>query len=154
MTYLDRSWTWSQWHDRVRRLTGALRERGVGRGDVVAFLDKNHPACVELTFAAAALGAATAIVNFRLAADEIDYVLTDSGARLLVVGTELMGAVEARPRRLARVEHVVEVTAHGAPGDAYEEMLAAARPPTATGRRADRHRLVMYSSGTTGRPRA
>lgn len=154
MTYLDRSWTWSQWHDRVRRLTGALRERGVGRGDVVAFLDKNHPACVELTFAAAALGAATAIVNFRLAADEIDYVLTDSGARLLVVGTELMGAVEAVRDRLARVEHVVEVTPHGAPGDAYEEMLAAASPadrdpavePTDTA-------LVMYSSGTTGRPK-
>ena len=40
---------------------------GVGRGDVVAFLDKNHPACVELTLAAASLGAATAVVNFRLA---------------------------------------------------------------------------------------
>ena len=48
MTYLDRTWTWAQWNDRVRRLAGALTERGVKRGDVVAFLDKNHPACLEI----------------------------------------------------------------------------------------------------------
>ena len=86
VTYLSRSWTWSQWDDRVRRLAGALAARGVGRGDVVAFLDKNHPACVELTLAAASLGAANAIINFRLAADELDYVINDSGAKLLFVG--------------------------------------------------------------------
>ncbi len=70
--YFDRIWTWAEWNDRVRRLAGALKERGVKRGDVVAFLDKNHPACVELTLAAASLGAANAIINFRLAADELD----------------------------------------------------------------------------------
>lgn len=68
--YLERSWTWAQLNDRVRRLAGVLKERGVRRNDVVAFLDKNHPACIELTFAAASLGAATTIINFRLAADE------------------------------------------------------------------------------------
>ncbi|MGV0802437.1 AMP-binding protein, partial [Mycolicibacterium elephantis] len=89
ITYLDRTWTWAQWNDRVRRLAGALTERGIRRGDVVAFLDKNHPACVEMTLAAASLGAANAIINFRLAADELDYVLNDSDAKVLVVGAEL-----------------------------------------------------------------
>jgi acyl-CoA synthetase (AMP-forming)/AMP-acid ligase II len=51
--YLDRKWTWAQFDDRVRRLAGALADRGIGRGDVVAFLDKNHPACIETTIAAA-----------------------------------------------------------------------------------------------------
>ena len=46
--------------DRIQRVAGALAGRGVGRGDVVAFLDKNHPACVEVTLAAASLAAATA----------------------------------------------------------------------------------------------
>ena len=73
----------------MRRLAGALTEFGVKRGDVCAFLDKNHPACVELTMAAASLGAANAIINFRLAADEIDYVLNDSGAKVLIAGAEL-----------------------------------------------------------------
>ena len=92
--YLERSWNWAQWNDRVRRLAGALKERGVQRGDVVAFLDKNHPACIEMTFAAASLGAATAIINFRLAADELDYVLNDSGAKVLIIGKEFQSAIE------------------------------------------------------------
>ena len=67
-----------QWDDRVRRCAGGLQALGVGRGDVVAFLDKNHPACVELSMAAGSLGAANAIVNWRSAGDEVDYAVNDS----------------------------------------------------------------------------
>ena len=94
VTYLNRSWTWSQWWDRVRRLAGALQDMGIGRGDVVSFLDKNHPSCVELTFACSLVGAANAIVNFRLVGDEVDYAVNDAGSRVLLVGTELMPLVE------------------------------------------------------------
>ncbi|MFM8600432.1 MAG: long-chain-fatty-acid--CoA ligase [Mycobacterium sp.] len=152
--YLGRSWTWSQWNERVRRLAGALAERGIGRGDAVAFLDKNHPACIELTMAAASLGAATAIINFRLAGDEMDYVINDSGAKLLIVGEELMGNIEKIRGRLPHVEHVIALTPEGGEGDQYEAMLAAATP---RGRAADVQPddvcVIMYSSGTTGHPK-
>jgi acyl-CoA synthetase (AMP-forming)/AMP-acid ligase II len=154
MTYGDRTWTWSQWNDRVRRLAGALKERGVQRGGVVAFLDKNHPACVELTFAAASLGAATAIINFRLAADELDYVLNDSEAKLLIVGKELKPNIDKIRDKLTNIEHIIEATPEGEDGDEYEAMLAAAEP---TGRGDDVEpedvAIIMYSSGTTGRPK-
>ncbi|MGI9155335.1 MAG: long-chain-fatty-acid--CoA ligase [Marmoricola sp.] len=154
VTYLGRTFTWSQWDERVRRLTGALADLGIGRGDVVSFLDKNHPACVELTLAASCLGAANAIINFRLAGDEIHYAVNDAGAKVLLVGTELMPLVERIRDRLTTVEHVVEVTPEGAQGDAYEALLAAAQP---TDRSTDADPedvcLVMYSSGTTGRPK-
>ena len=152
VTYLSRTWTWAQFDDRIRRVAGALTARGVGRGDVVAFLDKNHPACVEVTLGAASLGAATAIVNFRLAADEIDYVLNDSGAKVLFVGAELLAAVTAIRDRLPGVSDVIEVKPDG--DDEYEAALAEASPV---------HRspevdpgdtvVVMYSSGTTGKPK-
>jgi acyl-CoA synthetase (AMP-forming)/AMP-acid ligase II len=152
VTYLQRSWTWAQWDGRVRRLAGALAARGVGRGDVVAFLDKNHPACVEATLAAASLGAANAIINFRLAAEELDYVINDSGATVLFVGAELLPAVEAIRDRLPAVTELIEVKPDGA--DAYEAMLAAATPvgrsPEVT---PDDVCIIMYSSGTTGRPK-
>ena len=154
ITFLDRTWTWSQWYDRIQRLAGALKERGVARGDVVAFLDKNHPACAETVLAAASLGAATAIINFRLAADEMDYVLNDCGAKLLIVGTEFKAGIEKIRDRLPNVEHVIEVTPDGKDGDEYEAMLDAASP---VGRSADVESddvaIIMYSSGTTGRPK-
>ncbi len=154
VTYLDRTWTWSQWNDRVRRLAGALTAFGVKRGDVVAFLDKNHPACLELTFAAASLGAANAIINFRLAADEMDYVLNDSGAKVLIVGAELKPGIDKIRDKLPNVEQIIEVTPEGGDGDEYEALLAGATP-------VDRSRdvdpddvcIIMYSSGTTGRPK-
>src|SRR3954470_16671993 len=145
--YLDRSWTWAQWYDRVRRLAGALQQRGIKRGDVVAFLDKNHPACVELTLAAASLGAANAIINFRLAADELDYVLNDSGAKVLIVGAELKPGVEKIRDKLTHVAHLVEVTADGAEGDEYEAMLASASPVDRSADvEADDVAIIMYSS--------
>jgi acyl-CoA synthetase (AMP-forming)/AMP-acid ligase II len=98
-----RSWTWREWEDRVRRCAGGLRALGVGRGDVVGFLDKNHPACVELSLAAASLGAANAIVNWRSAGDEVDYAVNDSGARCWWWAPSLMPtstrSVRASPRR-------------------------------------------------------
>lgn len=154
MSYLGRSFTWAQFDDRVRRLAGALAARGIGRGDVVAFLDKNHPACVETTLAAASLGAATAIINFRLAGDEINYVLNDCGAKLIIVGAEMRDSIDAIRDRLTHVEHVVEVTPEGGDGDEYEAMLASATPH---GRGADVSPqdvcVIMYSSGTTGNPK-
>ncbi|MCZ4499018.1 MAG: long-chain-fatty-acid--CoA ligase [Marmoricola sp.] len=154
LSYLGRTWTWREWNDRVRRLAGALTGLGIERGDVVGCLDKNHPATVELTFAAASLGAATAIFNWRLAGDEVDYAVNDSGARLLVVGTELLPLVERIRDRISGVEKIVEVTPEGAEGDAYEALLADA-VPVCRAEETDPEDvcLVMYSSGTTGRPK-
>ncbi len=152
ITYLSRTWTWSQFDDRIRRVAGALAARGIGRGDVVGFLDKNHPACVEVTLAAGSLGAATTIVNFRLAGEEVEYVLNDCGAKVLFVGAEFLPTVQAIRDRLPGVSEIIEVKPEG--DDEYEAVLAAATP---VGRAADLDThdtvVVMYSSGTTGRPK-
>ena len=154
IAYLGRSFTWAQFYDRVQRLAGALAARGIGRGDVVAFLDKNHPACVETTLAAATLGAATAIINFRLAGDEMHYVINDCGAVLLIVGTELKDPIDKIRDRLTHVREIIEVTPDGGDGDEYEAMLASATPkgrsPEVT---PDDVCVIMYSSGTTGNPK-
>src|SRR5262249_974460 len=117
LTYLDRTWTWAEWDNRVRRLAGALRECGIRPGAILALLEKNHPACVELTLAAASLGAATAIINFRLAADELDYVLNDSDAKVLIVGAEFKPLIDQIRGDLTNIAHVIEVTPEGGEGD-------------------------------------
>ena len=154
MTYGQRSWTWAEFHERVRRVAGGLHDLGVGRGDVVAFLDKNHPACVEVSLAAGMIGAANAVVNWRLAGEEVGFTLNDCGASVLVVGSELMPAIEAVRAELPNVTRVIEVTVDGGAGDPYEQWLAGSAPidrdPEVT---PDDTCLVLYSSGTTGRPK-
>jgi acyl-CoA synthetase (AMP-forming)/AMP-acid ligase II len=151
LTYGQVRWTWAQWDNRIRRVAGGLAALGLGPGSRVAFLDKNHPACLEVSLGAGLLGAVNAVINWRLAAGELDYVINDSGASVLFTGAELLPAVQAIRNRLPRVTQVIVV---GGADDAYEPFLAAARPaersPEVTG---DDLWLVMYSSGTTGRPK-
>ena len=110
-------------------LAGGLRALGVGRGDVVSFLDKNHPACVELTLAAGVPRAPpTRSSTSGSAGDEVDYAVNDSGAKVLLVGSELMPLIEKIRDRLTTVEKIIEVTPEGGDGDAYEALLAAAEP--------------------------
>src|SRR5580704_15520300 len=82
LVFGDQRWTWAQLDDRIRRAAGALRASGLGPGDHLAVLDKNHPACLELTLAASLIGAANVVVNFRLAPEELAHVLDDSAARV------------------------------------------------------------------------
>jgi acyl-CoA synthetase (AMP-forming)/AMP-acid ligase II len=151
LTYLDATWTWSQWNERVQRAAGALAGLGIGRGDRVAFLDKNNPACLEVALAAGLLGAVTAIVNWRLAGDELDYVINDSGATVLFVGAELVPAIAAIEHRLTGVVDLVVI---GGEGDDYEALLTAApRLERNDEVSPDDLWLVVYSSGTTGNPK-
>jgi acyl-CoA synthetase (AMP-forming)/AMP-acid ligase II len=149
LSFAGQHWTWAQWRDRIHRAAGALRAAGMGRGDVVATLDKNHPACLEITLAAASIGAAHAIANWRLAAAELQYILTDCRAKLLFVGADF--AKTAVELDLPDVQQVIVV---GGDDDQYEAWLAGASPvdpdPDVS---PEDICLVMYSSGTTGRPK-
>ncbi len=145
------SWTWRELDDRVRRAAGALRAAGIGPGDRVAFLDKNHPACLELTLAASLVGAANAVINFRLAPDELAYVLNDAQAALVVVGADFTGALDTLRDQLPRLGRVVVL---GGDQDEYEPLLAAAEPLREVYEAGpDDCFLQLYTSGTTGWPK-
>lgn len=88
-----------QFEDTVRFNAGALRASGIGAGDRFAVLDKNHPACIEMTLAAS-LTAANVDVNFRPASGELAYVLSDSMAQVVMAGAEFAESMEGvRDRR-------------------------------------------------------
>ncbi len=150
-TYLDRTWTWAEAWEDSRRLAGALLDAGIGRGDRIATLDKNNPAILTATQASCLVGCANAIVNWRLAGDELDYVINDSGARVLLVGHELLPQIDLIRDELTTVERIIVL---GGDDDEFQALLAGAEPVD-TQADVDPHDacLVMYSSGTTGRPK-
>jgi acyl-CoA synthetase (AMP-forming)/AMP-acid ligase II len=136
-------------------LAAGFHERGVRAGDVVALLSYNSLEFVATIFAANHLGAIAMPINWRLAAEEVRYILDHSRARAIVCDRELVAlAGEA----IAHLEHadLVRVAATDDLLEGWERFsdLAAAE---ATVDRAlvggdDIHRL-MYTSGTTGRPK-
>jgi acyl-CoA synthetase (AMP-forming)/AMP-acid ligase II len=151
LAFGDQRWTWAQLDDRIRRAAGALRASGLGPGDHLAVLDKNHPACLELTLAASLIGAANVVVSFRLAPEELAHVLDDSAAQLVVAGAEFAQTLAGLRDRLPRVREVVVL---GGDGDEYEAWLAAAQPVTVPYASAPEECfLVLYTSGTTGWPK-
>ncbi|MFJ6987236.1 MULTISPECIES: long-chain fatty acid--CoA ligase [unclassified Streptomyces] len=149
----ERTLTYRELDERVGRLAHALRERGVGRGDRVAYLGPNHPAFLETLFAAGVLGAVFVPLNIRLAAPELAYNLADSGSAVLVHGPEQEAGARAAAVEAGGAHRIALAGPDGdAPG--YEELLAAAgtAPPDEDVAPEDPC-MIMYTSGTTGRPK-
>ncbi|CCK26163.1 O-succinylbenzoate-CoA ligase [Streptomyces davaonensis JCM 4913] len=143
----DTTRTYAELHDRVTRLAHALRARGLRRGDRIAYLGPNHPSYLETLFAAGTLGAVFVPLNTRLAGPEIAYQLTDSGAKALIHGPSHTALVAGLPGS-TDVRLYVEV------GPEYEELLASSEgDPIDEPVAPDDTCVIMYTSGTTGRPK-
>src|SRR5271170_115789 len=112
-----RSITFGLYHQRGIRVAAALAARGVGVGDRVAFLDMNSPEFVEVLAGVAQLRAVLVPVNARLAPAELAYVINHSEAGVLIVGADLVAAVEQVRADLRHV-HTVVVTGRST-GDGY-----------------------------------
>lgn len=133
--------TYAELHRRVAALAGGLAARGVTVGDRVAYLGPNHPSFVETLFAVTALGAVFVPVNTRIPPERVDALLADAGTRLLVHTPS--PAADALRTTVDRV--VVGVD--------DEAAIASATPREALAVDPDQLAVLMYTSGTTGRPK-
>ncbi|MFJ9153319.1 long-chain fatty acid--CoA ligase [Streptomyces sp. NPDC102270] len=137
--------TYRQLWSEARRHAAVLTEQGIGAGDTVALLLGNSPRFPMAYYGALAVGATVVPVHALLKAEEIAYVLRDSGARLLVCDGALLGEGTAGARRagvaLLEAERLGARARQAVP---VEDWL-----PRAPGDIA----VVLYTSGTTGRPK-
>ena len=147
--------TFARLAERVERLAGAAWELGVRPGDRIATLLNNDVTVVEAYIAASRIGAICVPINFRLVGEEIGYILGDCTASVLITDPRLVdraaAALAAAGSAATLMVTGVGPVGHG--GVAYEEALtSASRPPLVP---ASEHDLafIMYTSGTTGRPK-
>jgi acyl-CoA synthetase (AMP-forming)/AMP-acid ligase II len=144
--------TYGEMAARAAALAGGLAAQGVGRGSVVALLSYNCPELLETVFAANHLGAIAMPINWRLAAPEIRYILGHSEARALVCDEALVDVANEATKGLESL-HLRVCIAPSAP-DGWTALADLRTSPAARVEVAadDVHRL-MYTSGTTGRPK-
>ncbi|MFE6610363.1 AMP-binding protein [Amycolatopsis sp. NPDC057786] len=146
LRYLGETTTWAELSLRSLRLAAGLAARGVDEGHRVATLTLNHPWFVETVFAANSLGAMAVPLSFRLAPAELDYILADCTPSAIVVDERLLPLLDAAPNAAA-IGTVLVI------GESYEEFLAAHEPLELPDVSEESTALIMYTSGTTGRPK-
>ena len=151
----DRQFTYRQLNRRCNQLANALRNSGIRKGDrVVAILQNGHH-MVEMMFATAKLGVIFTPLNFRLTVPEIEYITKDSGARSLFYHTEFQQLADGLGQKI-NLDRVISCgSSTDLSGDQdYEALLQSGSdedPDFDVSQ--DDIGLMMYTSGTTGRPK-
>ncbi|MEU0933791.1 long-chain fatty acid--CoA ligase [Embleya sp. NPDC005971] len=128
------------WAD-VLRYAAALRERGVEPGDRVAIMLPNIALFPRVYYAVIAAGASVVPIHALLVAEEVEFILRHSGSVLVISGGALW------PTALAAAD-AAGIAALGADHEHRGEPLTTAHPTTA-----DDIAAILYTSGTTGRPK-
>ncbi len=150
-----RRFTYKELDDRANRTAHALLSLGVRKGDRVALLMMNGAEYVETYFALGRIGAVMVPLNWRLVADELQFILDDSGSTVLLFDGEFDDTVVDLHGRETVVREWVRVGEAG-PDFAkdYDALQAAASDgfPECTARDDD-NLFIMYTSGTTGLPK-
>ncbi|MGH3622430.1 MAG: AMP-binding protein, partial [Sciscionella sp.] len=163
ISYGDRRTSYTEFAAEVTRPANALRARGVGQGDRVAYLVPNIPEMLVAHFAVPLAGAVLVAINTRLASAEVRYICDHSGATVLVVDAGLHQTVAPVAGELTTVTEIITVTdpASGATPDpsvagiGYDELLAAGSDEELPWTVDDERGIISinYTSGTTGQPK-
>lgn len=154
LRFLGETTTWGELDRRVSALAGGLHQRGVGFGDRVLVLMLNRTEFIEAVLATNKLGAIAVPVNFRMTPDEIAFLVSDCQAAVVITEAVLAGVATAVRDLDATLATVI--SAGGGSGDDildYDEVLAENAPCPPVDVPNDAPALIMYTSGTTGRPK-
>ncbi len=149
--------TYRDLNRRVNRLTTWLLKAGLKQGDRCAYLAYNGIEVVELIFAAAKIGLILVPLNWRLAAKELSFILSDSGAEALFFDAEFTKTVEAfKKDERSKIKRKVVIGGQTEDAELYEQALAKGseeEPEAMEKVTLDTPHIIMYTAGTTGLPK-
>jgi O-succinylbenzoic acid--CoA ligase len=146
----DQAWTYAQVEAEAGRIAAGLRSLGIAAGDRVAMQVRNRPEFIFIFFAIQRLGAVAVPIDVRLRAAEVVHVLANSGAKVLLHDRELTD-------RMSAVHVGSQVTAVEIPEPDAGVVFAHASldqvPPAHVPGSDDDVAIILYTSGTTGKPK-
>ncbi|MBI4207279.1 MAG: AMP-binding protein [Betaproteobacteria bacterium] len=146
----ERRFSYAEFLERCLRLAGALRKMGVPEGGRVAVLAPNTHVLLESHYGVPFAGAVLVALNTRLTAGDLAFIVSHSGAQVLIYDHEF----ESIARDIAtRVDEGLRLVRAGRPDDQYEHLLASSDPYRTAA--SDERGLISinYTSGTTGKPK-
>jgi long-chain acyl-CoA synthetase len=148
--------TWNELRPRVHAIAGGLASLGVSKGDSVALMLNNRPEFIPVDLAAVSLGAVPFSIYQTAAPEQIQYVISDADARVLVTESMFLDQVRRVKGSLPKLEHLVVVDGNG--GTTTLSELEDIDPefdpsPLADEIQPDDLLTLIYTSGTTGPPK-
>jgi acyl-CoA synthetase (AMP-forming)/AMP-acid ligase II len=152
VTSEDGSWTYGELGDRAARLAGGLQRRGLGRGDRVAVLSETRPEYVETYAALASLGITALTLNIRFHPEELAYCLSAGAPRAVITSAACAPLLEYARSRPSAVTTWACLDEPPEEYTRYTDLLGGPPASPAEVRGEDIHN-VLYTSGTTGRPK-
>jgi fatty-acyl-CoA synthase len=154
LVHEGRQWTYGEVAGRVEQLRDGLSRLGVSAGDRVAYLGPNHPSFVETMFATMAAGAIFVPLNTRLAPPELAHMLRDAGVRAFVWASDCDRAARAALEQAPIELRIVAGAGSAAADHVLDQLIERSAPaPVDVPVARDEVAMIMYTSGTTGRPR-
>jgi fatty-acyl-CoA synthase len=146
--------TYDEFGDRCDRWSAWLQSAGVHRGDRVAYLSPNTHAQLESFYAVPRIGAVLVPLNYRLIADDFQYLIAHSGATVVCVHGDYLATIDGIRRDLPSVNHFVSLSGATDGWLDYERLVADTSPDFTPAPIDERDLLTInYTSGTTSRPK-
>ncbi|MFC4801475.1 long-chain fatty acid--CoA ligase [Neobacillus sp. GCM10023253] len=155
LVYNEKRFTYLEFNERVNRLANALLSLGVRKGDRVDALLLNTNEMLEAVFACAKIGAIFVPINFRLSAEEVHYIVNDSRAYHFIYDSRMRPLVDQLRMMKSSLLEYIHVGNQPHYDDLLYEKLLEEASPVEPGFEIgiDDIHLMMYTSGTTGRPK-
>lgn len=148
----EKIFTWKELNERASAFAGSLFNLGLERGDRVAIYAKNSNQWVEALFGLAQVGFVSVTVNYRLTAEEVAYIVENSGAKAIICDASTERNSSEVKEKIHRLKHVINQEFFEKSISDFKSQVSNPQPAIGNPQFADAA-MLLYTSGTTGFPK-